>query len=93
MRFQPTQPLAANRKNFAASLLLENGSAEQAEWLLSVKDVARALAVSTATVYGLCESGKLPHVRVLNTIRVSRQDLRRFVEEGTRVGRPGHHGR
>ncbi|MEP6653429.1 MAG: helix-turn-helix domain-containing protein [Myxococcales bacterium] len=74
-------------------MLLENGSAEQAEWLLSVKDVARALAVSTATVYGLCESGKLPHVRVLNTIRVSRPDLRRFVAEGTRVGQPGHQRR
>jgi excisionase family DNA binding protein len=89
----PTQALAANRKNFAAGLLLEKGGGESAEWLLSVKDVARALAVSTATVYGLCESGKLPHVRVLNTIRVSRQDLRTFIAAGTQVGRSGQRGR
>jgi excisionase family DNA binding protein len=47
--------------------------------LLSVADVARRLAVSTATVYGLCGSGKLAHVRLLNVIRVRPEDLRAFL--------------
>lgn len=91
--FQPTQALAANRKNFAAGLLLEKSGSETAEWLLSVRDVATALAVSTATVYGLCESGKLPHVRVLNVIRVRREDLQGFIAAGVRIGRPGQPAR
>jgi excisionase family DNA binding protein len=38
--------------------------------LLTVREVAKALNVSTSTVYKLCEEGKLPHVRVSNAIRV-----------------------
>lgn len=37
--------------------------------LLTVRDVARVLGVSTATVYRLCEEGRLAHVRVGNAIR------------------------
>jgi excisionase family DNA binding protein len=47
---------------------------------LSVSDVARRLAVSKATVYGLCSTGKLRNVRLLNIIRVRPEDLRVFVE-------------
>jgi len=77
--FQPTQALA-NRRNFAAGLLLEGerGEGEENELLLSVAEVARRLPVSTATVYGLCASGKLAHVRLLNVIRVRPEDLRVF---------------
>jgi excisionase family DNA binding protein len=75
--FQPTQALAANRRSFAAGLLLESGRGERTEDepLLSVGEVARRLAVSTATVYGLCRSGKRRHVRLLNVIRVRPEDL------------------
>ncbi|MBI5069071.1 MAG: helix-turn-helix domain-containing protein [Deltaproteobacteria bacterium] len=38
--------------------------------LLSVRAVAELLGVSTATVYRLCEEGRLPHLRVGNAIRV-----------------------
>lgn len=85
--FQPTRPLARGRKNSAAGLLLGKERGDAADCLLSVKDVARALAVSTATVYGLCDSGKLPHVRVLNVIRVRPPDLRGFIAAGIRTGR------
>jgi hypothetical protein len=37
--------------------------------------VAARLCVSTATVYKLCATGKLPHLRVLGAIRVPPADL------------------
>jgi excisionase family DNA binding protein len=43
--------------------------------LFSVRDVARRLRVSTATVYRLCERGELHHVRVSNAIRIAPRDL------------------
>jgi hypothetical protein len=87
--FQPPQALAANSRKFAAGLLLEPEQAGGAsdEPLLSVADVARRLAVSTATVYGLCGSGKLAHVRLLNVIRIRPQDLRKLIDAGTWIGR------
>jgi excisionase family DNA binding protein len=48
--------------------------------LLSVRQVASQLGVCTATVYALCARGALPHVRVLNAIRVAPGDLEAFVE-------------
>ena len=48
--------------------------------LLSVRQVAGQLRVCTATVYALCARGALPHVRVLNAIRVLLGDLEAFVE-------------
>ena len=39
--------------------------------LLTVREAARVLRVSTATVYKLCARGELAHVRVLNVIRMS----------------------
>jgi excisionase family DNA binding protein len=38
--------------------------------LLRVADVAERLGVCAATVYRLCERGELPHVRIVNSIRV-----------------------
>jgi excisionase family DNA binding protein len=61
---------------FATRLLPDLRDAEEA--LLSVKDVARRLGVHPYTVYKLCERGELPHVRVLNAIRVKPDDLARF---------------
>jgi excisionase family DNA binding protein len=50
--------------------------------LLSARAVASHLGVSTATVYKLCGSGKLPHVRVGNAIRVEPGALVAFVAAG-----------
>jgi excisionase family DNA binding protein len=55
--------------------------------LLTVRDVAAQLGVCTATVYRLVGEGQLPHVRVLNAIRVAPQDLAVFVEARRRAGR------
>jgi excisionase family DNA binding protein len=47
--------------------------------LLSLAAVAAFLRISRATAYGLCDSGKLPHVRIGNTIRIERAVLSAFV--------------
>ena len=51
-----------------------------ADVLLSVRDAAARLGVSTATVYTLCDKGEIRHVRVLNAIRIAEGDLAAFVE-------------
>ncbi|WP_224249458.1 helix-turn-helix domain-containing protein [Hyalangium gracile] len=55
-----------------------------AERLLTVREVAERLGVSTATVYGLCERGELPHVRVSNAIRIRPADVEAFLSRGLR---------
>ena len=58
--------------------------------LLTVRDVAQILKLSTATVYGLVSAGKLPSIRTSqNSIRVSEQALRAFLERcgGGELGR------
>ena len=41
--------------------------------------MAEQLRVCTATVYKLCASGALEHVRIVNSIRVTELALRAFV--------------
>ena len=48
--------------------------------LLSVREVAAVLGVSTATVYVLIERGEIVHVRVSNAIRVSAAALATFAK-------------
>jgi excisionase family DNA binding protein len=50
-----------------------------ADRLLTVREAAERLAVSTATVYGLCDRGELPHVRISNAIRIAPADLAAFL--------------
>jgi excisionase family DNA binding protein len=38
--------------------------------LLTVREVAAFLRVSTRTIYVMCAQGRLAHVRVMNSIRV-----------------------
>ena len=52
-----------------------------ADHLLTIRDVATRLGVSTATVYALCDRGELAHVRISNAIRVAPTDLAAFVEQ------------
>jgi len=47
--------------------------------LLAVGEVAEQLGVCAATVYWLCERGDLPHLRIINSIRVRPQDLATFL--------------
>jgi excisionase family DNA binding protein len=52
------------------------------EDLLTVAEVSRRLAICTASVYKLCATGKLEHVRVLNTIRVRPDQLAKLLAQG-----------
>lgn len=52
--------------------------------LLPLSLVAARLGVSRATVYKLCDSGALPHVRVSNAIRVAPDVLQAFIAENAK---------
>ena len=50
--------------------------------LLTVKEVARYLGVSRATIYKLCSEGRLPHLRVSNAIRFRPSDVGALLQQG-----------
>jgi excisionase family DNA binding protein len=50
--------------------------------LLKVVEVAEHLGICNATVYRLCQSGELPHLRVVNSIRARPKDLAEYVAGG-----------
>jgi excisionase family DNA binding protein len=55
--------------------------------LLTVKEAARRLKVSTATVYSLCEAGKLAYTRIsTHSMRILQGDLAAYIRI-TRVRR------
>jgi excisionase family DNA binding protein len=68
------QPTEAEGNGFDTAALVDGGS------LLTVKEVATVLRVSTATVYAMCERGELVHARVSNSIRVSVEALAFFLK-------------
>jgi excisionase family DNA binding protein len=47
--------------------------------LLTAAEVAERLRVCTETVYRLCKKGELPHVRIVDTIRIRPIDLAAFL--------------
>jgi excisionase family DNA binding protein len=51
------------------------------EQLLTVRQVAQHLGVCPATVYKWAAAGVLPHLRIVNVIRIRPEDLTRFVAE------------
>ncbi len=67
---QSSQPVQGVFRFLATALLPEVASGADPEPLLTVRQVARRLGVSRATVYRLCARGELPHVRVLNALRI-----------------------
>jgi len=84
-------PVSQARTRFGAYLVQRNAAGKgrkakvvatlqaTAGALLSVRQVAAFLGVSTATVYKLCASGDLPSVRVGAALRVSRDGLTRWI--------------
>ncbi len=50
--------------------------------VLTVREVAEVLKVSTATVYAMVERGELEHFRVSNSIRVRRASVVALTERG-----------
>ena len=57
--------------------------------MLGVREVAERLRVCTATVYKLCASGALEHVRVVNSIRVGEDALAAFMAASARSRNTG----
>ena len=51
------------------------------ERLLTVRQVAAQFGVCTATVYKWAVDGVLPHVRIVNVVRVRPEDLTTFIAE------------
>jgi excisionase family DNA binding protein len=70
---QGSHDLSRFSRNFATNLL------PPIEQLLTVRQVAKLLGVCTATVYSWAASGALPHIRIVNVIRVRPDDLAHFI--------------
>jgi excisionase family DNA binding protein len=97
VRFQASQLSTGILKNFATPVLpgnregatfvpkehIANGTVGE---LLTAKEVAARLGVCTATVYKLTASGALRHLRVLNAVRVAKEELERFLVKAQRPG-------
>jgi len=81
----PAQPMlslkfVAFRSEVNAPVMQERETRSAGPRLLTVKEAAARLRVSTATVYGLCERRRLPYVRIsTHAIRIAEQDLSAFV--------------
>ncbi len=79
-RVQPSQEKQLVVEKFATPLLPEIVTVSVLpERMLTVREAARRLGVSTATVYKLCARGELAHVRVLNALRISPAALAAFM--------------
>ena len=75
----PSPGFADFRRSFHAPAMQEKVTVG-ASSLLTVKEAAERLKVSTATVYSLCESGRLPYARIAtHSIRILGADLAQFV--------------
>ena len=77
---QPSPPAPSARRELATPVLRAPGASLRVVEggmgaLLTVRAAAGLLGVSAATVYKLCESGALPCTRILNAIRIKREDL------------------
>ena len=97
-RSHESRPFAPVRSPFVTRLLPDSAATAarprvlQDDRLLSVREAAEQLGLCTATVYQLVGEGQLPHVRVLNAIRVAPRDLAAFVEGQRRAGHGGPAG-
>ena len=77
-------PPKASRGRFQG-LRAVRGSPVAPTALLPVREVARQLGVSTATVYRLSEQRELHHIRVSNAIRIGPVDLEAFLSRNKRT--------
>jgi len=60
--------------------VMQGNITTSANLLLTVKEAAARFKTSAATVYALCESGRLAHVRIsTHVIRIAAADLEAYV--------------
>ena len=50
------------------------------ERFLKANEVARILNISRSLVYNLIQTGKIPHIRINQSVRVRQDDLNKFIE-------------
>ena len=79
--------MGAKSKNFASILLPKTHAARasrmvgvQPHALLTVADVAHCLRVCEATIYKLCATGALAHIRILNAVRIAPEAVEAFTQ-------------
>lgn len=80
---QEIRPSPSATKDFVTHLLPGNQGARMsraAAPLMTIAAVSAWLNVSPATVYRLCASGKLPHIRVSNAIRIDPDAVAAYIE-------------
>ncbi len=75
-----SQPKQMLFESFATPLLPGNVTVRDVpSGMLTVREVAALLKVTTATVYKLCARGELRHSRVLNVIRITAETVSMLV--------------
>ncbi len=57
---------------------------ERGDELPNIKGIATTLKVCTATVYKIVDLDELPHIRVLDSVRVRRADLAAYTKQTSR---------
>jgi excisionase family DNA binding protein len=72
----------AIRQTPATPLLVAAGRSNKAEEtrLLSVRDVARMMDISTRTVYELVSRNQIPSIRIGSIIRCDVRDIQRWIK-------------
>lgn len=56
--------------------------------LLKATEVARILNISRSLVYRLIHTGKIPHIRISQAVRIHQNDLDKFVEGNRTNAKP-----
>jgi len=64
----------------------QNNSEKLPTRLLTGKDVAHLLKISSSQAYKIIRRGELPAVHIGRSIRVRPEDLKTFIAENTRIG-------
>ena len=60
----------------------------ESQKLLKVIEVARILNISRSLVYRLIHTGKIPHIRISQAVRIHQNDLDKFVEGNRTNAKP-----
>jgi excisionase family DNA binding protein len=53
--------------------------------ILSIEEAAKYLQLGKRSIYKLCQSGKIPHRKILNKYRFERETLREWVKNTVKV--------
>ena len=78
---------SAERSSTTLPRILPTNLLPPIEQFLTVRQVAQLIGVCPATVYRWAAIGILPHVRIVNVIRVHRDEFKRFLAERLRISR------